>query len=277
ISSPVPEYARCMTADSTDQTLDQTIDASHDATSDVVAGAERADDVPAWAVEVDVPRLTEFLDGRYAEVRREVRAALVDHAELLVEADDLDKGAYRERVKEVVLDLAGTGATGMGLPVEYGGGGDIGASIAAFEALAYGDLSVLTKVGVQFGLFGGAILQLGTKEHHERWMADIAAGRLLGCFAMTETGHGSNVADIETVAVFDPATDEFVITTPHDSARKDYIGNAAAHGEMAVVFAQLEVGGEQHGVHALVVPIRVDGEPAPGVRIADCGTKLGLN
>src|SRR5690606_4976706 len=57
----------------------------------------------------------------------------------------------------------------------------------------------------------------------------------------------------------------------------DYIGNAAAHGELAVVFAQLEVAGERHGVHAVVVPIRIDGAPAPGVRIEDCGHKMGLN
>jgi len=67
-----------------------------------------------------------------------------------------------------------------------------------------------------------------------------------------------------------------VVTTPDDDARKDYIGGAALHAELAVVFAQLEVGGERHGVHALVVPIRVDGRPAPGVRIEDCGAKLGL-
>ncbi|GGD13762.1 acyl-CoA dehydrogenase [Nocardioides daphniae] len=226
---------------------------------------------------LDVPTITAFLDGHYAEVRQEVRERLVEHAGLLAEADDLPKDDYRDRVRDVVVDMAGTGATAMGLPKEYGGGGDIGASIAAFETLAFGDLSVLTKVGVQFGLFGGAILQLGTKSHHDRWMADIAAGRLLGCFAMTESGHGSNVADIETTAVYDPETQEFVLTTPHAGARKDYIGNAARHGELAVVFAQLEVAGEHHGVHALVTPIRVDGEPAPGVRIEDCGTKLGLN
>ena len=228
-------------------------------------------------IHVDVPALTTFLDGRYADVRTQVRTNLVKHAGVLVDAETLGRDDFRDRVKDVVLEMAETGATGMGLPTEYGGGGDIGASIAAFETLALGDLSVLTKVGVQFGLFGGAILQLGTKSHHDRWMADIIAGRLMGCFAMTETGHGSNVADIETVARFDAETDEFVITTPHDSARKEYIGNAARHGELAVVFAQLEVAGEQHGVHAIVVPIRVDGEPAPGVRIADSGAKLGLN
>nr|WP_204163759.1 acyl-CoA dehydrogenase [Nocardioides solisilvae] len=218
-----------------------------------------------------------LLDGRYAEVRQLVRDNLVQHAGLLEEAERLGSEEFRERVKEVVVELAATGQTGMGLPTEYGGGGDVGASIAAFETLALGDLSVLVKVGVQFGLFGGAILQLGTQEHHDRWMADIVSGRLLGSFAMTETGHGSNVQALGTVAVFDPETDEFVITTPDDDARKDYIGNAARHAELAVVFAQLEVGGERHGVHAFVVPVRVDGEPAPGVRIEDCGPKMGLN
>ena len=101
---------------------------------------------------------------------------------------------------------------------------------------------------------------------------------LPGCFAMTETGHGSNVADLETVARFDAERDGFVIHTPHPGARKDYIGNAARDGRMATVFAQLEVGGESHGVHALLVPIRgEDGTPLPGVTIEDCGTKLGLN
>ena len=47
-----------------------------------------------------------------------------------------------------------------------------------------------------------------------------------------------------------------MITTTREDANKDYIGNAARHAELAVVFAQLEVGGESHGVHAFVVPIR---------------------
>jgi acyl-CoA oxidase len=226
---------------------------------------------------VDVEALTRFLDGTYAEVRELVRDNLVDYADILSDAETLSSDAFRERVKEVVVEMAATGQTSMGLPSEYGGGGDIGASIAAFETLGYGDLSVLVKVGVQFGLFGGAILQLGTRTHHDAWLADIASGALMGSFAMTETGHGSNVQALKTTARFDPATDEFVIDTPTEAARKDYIGNAAMHAELAVVFAQLEVAGTSHGVHAFVVPVRVDGEPAPGVRIEDCGHKMGLN
>ncbi|MGC5412581.1 acyl-CoA dehydrogenase family protein, partial [Streptomyces sp. DT225] len=106
-------------------------------------------------------------------------------------------------VREIVVEMAATGQTGMGFPQEYGGGGDVGASIAAFETLAFGDLSVLVKVGVQFGLFGGAILQLGTERHHRAHLPDLITGRLMGCFAMTETGHGSDVQSLGTVARYD--------------------------------------------------------------------------
>ncbi|MCR1783537.1 acyl-CoA dehydrogenase family protein [Nocardioides carbamazepini] len=227
---------------------------------------------------VGVAALTALLDGRYADVRRTVRELLPAYASVLEDAETMPRDEFRERVKDVVLEIAGTGAAAMGFPKEYGGGGDIGASIAAFESLAYGDLSVLVKVGVQFGLFGGAILQLGTQRHHDAYLADVVSGRLLGCFAMTETGHGSNVQALGTVATYDPDTSEFVVTTPSEQAGKDYIGNAAKHARVAVVFAQLEVAGERHGVHALVVPLRDEsGATLPGVRIEDDGPKMGLN
>ncbi|MGW3061044.1 acyl-CoA dehydrogenase family protein [Streptomyces goshikiensis] len=227
--------------------------------------------------DVDVPSLTSVLDGEYAGIRDLVRTNLATYASVLEGADELGIDAFRDRVRDVVVKMAATGQTGMGFPAEYGGGGDVGASIAAFETLAFGDLSVLVKVGVQFGLFGGAILHLGTGRHHAAYLPDLITGELMGCFAMTETGHGSNVQALGTVARYDTASREFVITTPGDHARKDYIGNAARHAQLAVVFAQLEVDGRSQGVHAFVVPIRVGGETAPGVRIEDDGRKMGLN
>ena len=94
---------------------------------------------------------------------------------LLDEAETLDTTAYRERVKDVVVELAKTGQTGYGFPKEHGGGGDIGASVAAFETSAMGDLSVLVKLGVQFGLWGGAVLQLGTERHHQEYLGATAS------------------------------------------------------------------------------------------------------
>lgn len=239
--------------------------------------AVHADDSGYRQPEVDVDALRTLLDGRYREVRDLVRDNLAEHAQILLDEEQMSTADFRERVRDVVVMMAETGQTGMGFPEEYGGGGDIGASVAAFETLAYGDLSVLVKVGVQFGLFGGAILQLGTKHHHDAHLADLVSGRTMGCFAMTESGHGSNVQALGTVATYDAAAQEFVITTPDDTSRKDYIGNAAAHAELAVVFAQLEVDGERHGVHAFVVPVREGGRVLDGVRIEDCGPKMGLN
>ena len=227
---------------------------------------------------VDVPALTRLLDGEHAAVRDKVRVSLVEHAGLLDEAEELSRDAYRDRVLETVVAMAGTGQTAYHFPAEYGGAGDFGATVAAFETTAFGDLSVLVKVGVQFGLWGGAVLNLGTQRHHDAYLADIAAGRLLGCFAMTESGHGSNVQAIGTTATYDAETREFVIRTPDDASRKDFIGNAARHGRMAAVFAQLIVDGDNKGVHCLVVPLRDEaGQPLPGVRIGDCGHKMGLN
>jgi acyl-CoA oxidase len=227
--------------------------------------------------EIDVPALRTLLDGKYAEIRNLVRSNLAEYASILEDEETMDRADFRERVKDVVVEMAATGQTGMGFPEQYGGGGDIGASIAAFETLAFGDLSVLVKVGVQFGLFGGAILQLGTRHHHDTYLADLITGKVMGCFAMTETGHGSNVQALGTVATYDVATQEFVIQTEGALANKDYIGNAAAHGEVAVVFAQLVVAGKSEGVHAFVVPIRDNGTVCDGVRIEDDGPKMGLN
>ncbi len=227
---------------------------------------------------IDVTALRGYLDGPYQQVRDIVREHLAANAGLLDEVRELDRPAYQDRVLKLLRQATASGLTARGFPKEFGGDGDVGGFIAGFETLAYGDLSLLVKSGVQFGLFGGAILHLGTAKHHQKCLTDVIAGRLLGCFAMTETGHGSNVQALRTTATYDADAGEFVLNTPDPDARKDYIGNAARHGRMAAVFAQLVVGGETQGVHCLLVPIRDGhGRPLPGVTIGDCGPKLGLN
>jgi acyl-CoA oxidase len=224
----------------------------------------------------DAGIIREVLDGRWREIRGRARELAKDPRFAVQIGDDTE--TQRAHVLERMAALAELGYSRLGFPTMYGGGNDVGASITGFEMLAMGDLSLLVKAGVQWGLFGGAILHLGTERHHSAYLAQIITLELLGCFAMTETGHGSDVASLRTTATFDPATDEFVISTPDRSARKEYIGNAARDGRMAAVFAQLITNGESQGVHAFVVPIRdTEGNPLPGVRIEDCGLKAGLN
>ena len=202
--------------------------------------------------------LRRFLDGRWAWVREEVRETLQQPLFRPVYGIPIDE--HRERVLEQAKELANTPGPRLLFPKELGGDGEIGAAVTAFETQAMGDLSLLVKTGVQWGLFGGAILHLGTERHHREYIADVMSLRLPGCFAMTETGHGSDVQSIRTTATYDAATDELVIHTPDDDAMKDYIGNAARDGRMAAVFAQLyttDANGQpqRHGVHAVLVPI----------------------
>jgi acyl-CoA oxidase len=231
-------------------------------------------DVPEVPSKVDPDALTAVLDGRWAELRRGVRAQMAG-AEF---RDPVDLGveAHRAQVLDQLRALAETDRPGLGFDPAYGGGGDVGGSVTSFEMLGYGDLSLMVKAGVQWGLFGGAVQLLGTERHHERYLRGIMDLDVLGCFAMTEHGHGSDVQHLRTTATF--ADGGFVIKTPDAMARKEYIGNAARDGRLAVVFAQLVTGGESRGVHAFLVPIRDDdGKPVPGVSIEDCGPKAGLN
>ena len=235
-----------------------------------------------------------LIKGDHAELRTRVREVMLRPALRIPE--ETAREAYRERTLAAVRVLAKEGLGAVAYAREFGGQGDACGAVAVFEELALGDLSILVKYGVQFGLFGGSIAHLGTDKHHRRYLSRVASLDLPGCYAMTELGHGSNVRDLRTTATYDPARREFVISTPDDDARKEYIGNAAEHGRVATVFARLRVparredphpaanggfrpdGVDDHGVHALLVPIRdAGGATLPGVTIEDCGAKEGLN
>lgn len=219
--------------------------------------------------------LRNALDGRWRDVKNKLRAELA--TEVFRPHYTPNTVIARTKVAEQLAIMAAHGAAEDGFRKEHGGNGDVGAAVTQIEMLAMSDLSLMVKAGVQWGLFGGAIENLGTERHHKAYVRRIIDLDLLGCFAMTETGHGSDVQSLETTATYDPATQEFVIHSPTPTSRKDYIGGAAETARVAAVFAQLITGGECHGVHCLMVPIRdEDGNDLPGVTTSDCQYKGGL-
>ncbi|UEL30225.1 acyl-CoA dehydrogenase [Pseudarthrobacter sp. L1SW] len=226
---------------------------------------------------VDVETLGRQLLGKWAAVRLQARD-LAARPELH-KIEGLTHNEHRARVFGQLKYLVENEAVHRAFPKALGGADDHGGNIAGFEELVVADPSLQIKAGVQWGLFGSAVMHLGTADHHAKWLPGIMNLQIPGCFAMTETGHGSDVASIATTATYDPSAEEFVVHTPFRAAWKDYIGNAAIDGLGAVVFAQLVTRGVNHGVHAFYVDLRDPQTRAflPGIGGEDDGIKGGLN
>ncbi|RYF92969.1 MAG: acyl-CoA oxidase, partial [Chitinophagaceae bacterium] len=224
----------------------------------------------------DISKLTAILDGSQSLIIRKVKL-LLSRPEFAYETST-DIHVYREKVFEWCKILAKENLGNTAYPHQYGGGENMADYFAIMETLSYHDLSLVIKFGVQFGLWGMSVQSLGTENHHRKYLADIGSLKIPGCFAMTETNHGSNVKGLETTATYDHQAKTFVIHTPHPDARKEYIGNAAVHGQMATVFAKLIIKGKDYGVNAFIVSLRdTNGKIQPGITIGDCGHKMGLN
>ena len=158
---------------------------------------------------------------------------------------------------------------------------------AAHEEASLCDGSFATKMTVQFNLFGGTVLRLGTDRHFspkgsppgtEAFLRQIDTIDSVGCFALTELGFGNNAVQMETTARLDKSTDEWVINSPTTLSKKYWITNGACHSQWAVVFAQMLVDGVNHGVHGFLARIRRDDlTPLAGVLIEDMGHKQGCN
>ncbi|MDN4481978.1 acyl-CoA dehydrogenase family protein [Demequina lignilytica] len=220
-------------------------------------------------------RLRAALDGPFAAERAVGRATFPADGMHLDPAVGMEDAREWTLARLVELERRGFGHSGV--PDGANAVSDPLTAVTTFEMLAHGDLSVTIKSGVQFGLFGGAVTNLGTGWHHRTFLPGITDLTLLGAFAMTELGHGSDVQHLETTLTYMRETDEIEVHSPTPSSRKAYLGNAARHGTMAAVFGQLVVDGERHGIHVVLVPIRDDhGVDLPGVTTGDHGHKGGL-
>ena len=72
----------------------------------------------------------------------------------------------------------------------------------------------LLPVGMHSSMFSFVVYRQSNKEQREHWMPLIVKHKILGCYAQTELGHGSDIVALETTATLDKETDEFVINSP---------------------------------------------------------------
>jgi len=128
-------------------------------------------------------------------------------------------------------------------------------------------------------MFIKTLTEQGNAKQHELFLKPAKAFDIIGCYAQTELGHGSNVKGLETTATWDPETKEFVLHSPHLTASKWWIGTLGRTANHAVVMAQLYVKGKNIGPHPFVVQIRdmKTHEPLEGVIVGDIGPKFGYN
>lgn len=125
------------------------------------------------------------------------------------------------------------------------------------------------------GAFIPVINSQGTDEQIEKWIPPAEKFQILGCYAQTELGHGSNLSKLETTATFIKETDEWEINSTTFTASKWWIGGLGALSTHAVVQARLFIDGKDYGAHVFVIPLRSldDHKTFPGVEIGDIGPK----
>ncbi|CAO2819496.1 unnamed protein product [Amaranthus hypochondriacus] len=130
---------------------------------------------------------------------------------------------------------------------------------------------------LHWGMFIPAIKGQGTEEQQRKWLPLAYRMQIIGCYAQTELGHGSNVQGLETTATFDPDTDEFIINSPTLTSSKWWPGGLGKISTHGVVYARLITEGTEHGVHGFIVQLRSleDHLPLPGITVGDIGMKFG--
>ncbi|KAL9259766.1 Peroxisomal acyl-coenzyme A oxidase 1-like protein [Drosera capensis] len=130
---------------------------------------------------------------------------------------------------------------------------------------------------LHWGMFIPAIKGQGTEEQQKKWLPMAYRMQIIGCYAQTELGHGSNVQGLETTATFDPETDEFIINSPTLTSSKWWPGGLGKVSTHAVIYARLITDGKDHGVNGFIVQLRSldDHLPLPGITVGDIGMKFG--
>lgn len=136
-----------------------------------------------------------------------------------------------------------------------------------------------TPYGLHASMFLKTLEEQGTAAQHKLFLGPAQRYEIIGCYAQTELGHGSNVRGLETTATWDQKTKTFTLHSPHLTASKWWIGSLGKAANHAVVVAQLIVNGKSYGPHPFVVQIRdlKTHLPLPNIHVGDIGPKFGYN
>ncbi|GAA3919734.1 acyl-CoA dehydrogenase family protein [Luteimonas lutimaris] len=159
-------------------------------------------------------------------------ARFTDERVLPIIGDCFDQGRFP---KELIPEIAGLGLLGATLPEEYGGAGLNGVSYGLIcQELERGDSGLRSFASVQSSLCMYPIFAYGTEEQKKRWLPDMAAGKVIGCFGLTEPHGGSDPANMKTNAKKDGG--DWVI-----NGGKMWITNGNL-ADIAIVWAQTDDG-----------------------------------
>ncbi|MYT72865.1 MULTISPECIES: acyl-CoA dehydrogenase family protein [unclassified Streptomyces] len=168
--------------------------------------------------------------------------------------------------RSIVKKLGEVGFLGLTIDEEYGGsGGDHLSYCLVTEELGRGDSSVRGIVSVSLGLVTKPIQQWANEEQKRYWLPRLTAGDALGCFGLTEPGHGSNPAELQTKAVRDEATGDYVI-----NGTKIFITNGT-WADVVLLFARTNDTPGHKGISAFLLPT-----DTPGLTRNTIHGKLGL-
>jgi acyl-CoA oxidase len=128
-------------------------------------------------------------------------------------------------------------------------------------------------------MFIPTLMSQANDEQKKAFLEPALRYKIIGCYAQTELGHGSNIQGLETTAIYIPETDEFEINSPYLTAAKWWVGGLGLTANHAVVMARLISNGKDHGPHTFIVQIRdlETHKPLPGCTVGDIGPKYGLN
>lgn len=203
------------------------------------------------------------MDFDLTDEQRMLRATARDFCDKEIAPFARDWDRTEEMDRGIVAKLGELGFLGAGLPERYGGDPiDHVSYCLLIEELGRADSSVRGIVSVNVGLVAKTVLAWGTEAQKEAWLPNLCSGETLGCFGLTEPGHGSDAANLETAAVRDG--DDWVI-----SGNKLFITNGTWAG-VALIMARSGGDGPK-GVTAFLVPTDSEGFTATKVM-----GKLGL-